>query len=126
MTSKQTAFTKKWKSFHDHIDKYNKTYPSVEPLKNYTVEEAKSLSLEDTFWNFGHLTHPNENWAVDKDTQIGIQAYLLFCRCNKELRRIAREVRQQLKWAILTASKIADVEMLLHIGEFSAKAQVNL
>lgn len=115
-TSKQKAFTKKWKTFHYDIDKCTRTQSSVEPLINYMVEEAKSPSFEHTFWNSGHLTHPNEYWAVEKNTQIGLQVYL-FYHCNEELRRIARAVRQQLKRAILTASRIADVQMLLRIGE---------
>lgn len=117
MTTKQALLTKKWKTFHDHIVKYNRAYPSDNPLINYTLEQAKNLTLEDTFWNFGHLTHPNEPWAVEMDTQRGIQAYLLLCRCEEELRRISREVRQLLKWCLVTAAKIDEVLTLSKLSK---------
>ena len=117
MTTKQALFTKKWKTFHDHVVKYNRAHPSDQPLINYTLEEAKNLTLEDTFWNFGHLTHPNKQWAVEMDTQRGIQAYLLLCRCREELRRISREVRQLLTWCLVTAAKIDDVLTLSTLSE---------
>ena len=117
MTTKQALFTKKWKTFQDHIIKYNRAYPSENLLINYTLDEAKKLTLGDMFWNFGHLTHPNEPWAVDIDTQRGIQAYLSLCRCKEELRRISREVKQLLKWCLVTAAKIDEVLILSTISE---------
>ena len=64
MATKQAVFTKKWKTFHDQIVRYNTNFPSNEAIINYTLEEAKSLTLEDSFWNFGHLTRSDEKWAV--------------------------------------------------------------
>ena len=117
MAAKQAVFAKKWKTFHDHIVRYNINFPSNDPIINYTLEEAKNPTLEDTFWNFGHLTHPDEKWAVEIDTQRGIQAYLLLCRCKEELRRISWEVRQLLKWSLVTAAKIDDILQISKMGE---------
>lgn len=116
MTTKQALFQKKWKTFYDLVVKYNISYPDETPLINFTLEQAKSLTLDDAFWNFGHLTHPDENWAVDADTQKGIQAYLLYCRCEEELRRIAHEVRQMFRWSLATDTKIEKVLQLAQSG----------
>lgn len=116
MTNKQSMLKRKWKTYHDQVEKYNTSWPSEDPLVNYTLEEIKSLSFDNTFWNFGHLTHPDEKWAVDKATQKGIGAYRLFCRCEEELRRISQEIRQMLSWALVTGTRIQDVRVLLETG----------
>ncbi|KAH9807770.1 hypothetical protein DFH28DRAFT_937473 [Melampsora americana] len=115
MTTKQKAFKKKWKTFHDLVSKYNVSYPSDNPLINYTLEECKALPLNDTFWNFGHLTHPDEDWATDPDTQKGIQAYLLYSCSKEELRRISHEVRQILRWSLATEANIQKVLTLSNL-----------
>ncbi|KAH9821637.1 hypothetical protein DFH28DRAFT_882383 [Melampsora americana] len=106
MTTKQKLFKKKWKMFHDLVEQYNGSYPNNNPLINYTLKESKALPLDDAFWNFGHLSHPDEDWATDADTQKGIQAYLLYCRSEEELRKISREVRQMLRWSLAMDAKI--------------------
>ncbi|KAH9808954.1 hypothetical protein DFH28DRAFT_907170, partial [Melampsora americana] len=116
MTTKQKAFKTKWKTFHDLVEKYNMSYPGNNPLINYPLDEAKALPLDDTFWNFGHLSHPDEDWATDADTQKGIQAYLLYCRSQEELRRISHEVRQMLRWSLTMDAKIQKVLTLSQTG----------
>lgn len=118
MNGKQSLFKKKWKNFNDHVERYNTSYPSNEPLVTYTLDQMKGLSIDDSFWDFGHLTHPDENWAVDKETQRGIEAYRLLCRCEEELRRISREIRRVLKWSLVTGGKIQEVFELCKTGEY--------
>jgi hypothetical protein len=109
MNTKQKVFRTKWKTFHDLVEHYNTSHPDNTQLVNYTLDEAKALALDDAFWNFGYLTHPNEAWATDADTQQGIQAYLMYCRSEEELRRISHEVRQMLRWALAMDEKVQNV-----------------
>ena len=118
MTGKQSLFKKKWKTFNDHVEKYNTSYPRNEPLVTYTLDQMKGLPLDHSFWDFGHLTHPDEKWAVDKETQRGIEAYRLLCRCKEELRRISQEIRRVIKWSLITGGKIQDVLELCETGQY--------
>lgn len=69
------------------------------------------MQLSDFFWNFGALTNPNEPWAVDVDTQVGIQVALMQRSCQEELSRVSQEVRQAMNWAVGMSKKI-DILMI--------------
>jgi hypothetical protein len=64
------------------------------------------MPLSDPFLNFGNLDHSQEPWAVDEATMDGIEAYITTCRCREELRRIAKEARQMVCWAVEYQEKI--------------------
>lgn len=77
------------------------------------------MDIEDPFWNIGHLTHPNEDWAVNQSTQAGIEAYLKVRSCSEELRRIGIEVLQVVDWSILTAAKLESLKTVSEAGVYT-------
>lgn len=116
MQNKQKTFTRKFGSYCALVEQYHAQNPGAAIQDLPTLEEVRRLSLDDAFWNIGHLTHPNEAWAVDLPTQQGIQAYLDVRGCEEELRRIAREVRQMVQQALLIKGKLAALEELCDTG----------
>ncbi|EGG10733.1 uncharacterized protein MELLADRAFT_103165 [Melampsora larici-populina 98AG31] len=34
-------------------------------------DKVKSMPSDDTFWDFGSVTHPNEPWVIDPKVQLG-------------------------------------------------------
>ncbi|OAV86997.1 hypothetical protein PTTG_02018 [Puccinia triticina 1-1 BBBD Race 1] len=100
MNSKMNLFRKKWTAYNTRAINFNSEFSHELPLATPTFEEVKGLGIESPFWNTSQLDHPSEAWAVDLNTQKGIQAYLTLTHCQDELHRIAREIRQALKWAI--------------------------
>lgn len=116
MTQKQLLFKRKWSSFKTQVDRYNEIQP-VSNLPCPTLEEAKSLDFEDTFWNVGPLSHPSEKWAVDPKTKEGIQAFLMYRSCGEELRRIGRETRQMVLGAFHTEEKLDGLLTLCNSGK---------
>ncbi|KAH9822663.1 hypothetical protein DFH28DRAFT_1181544 [Melampsora americana] len=87
MTNKQSALKQKWTTYELHVK-----------------------HLEDPFWNIGHLTHPDEVWATDVATQLGIQAYRTFRSCDEELRRIAREVRNMIQDSLRVEDRLTNLK----------------
>lgn len=116
MTSKQRTFNKKWRTFQIQANNFNTNFNPPEPIVCPDLVVARRLALDDPFWNIGALTHPNEPWAVDQNTQQGIQAYLDITHAQDELRRISRELRQALRWALQTDEKIKRLEFQLQNG----------
>lgn len=110
MVNKQRALKRKWTTYELHVKQFQTRFPDGEVLSLPTLEEISRLSLEDSFWNIGHLTHPNELWATDLATQRGIQAYRSFRSCDEELRRIARELRNTVLYSLQTERKLDDLK----------------
>lgn len=75
------------------------------------------MDISDPFFDCGSFTHPNEDWAVDPATQEGIQATLTVARCEEELRRIAKEARQMLSWALDYQDRIDELYRGIEDGE---------
>ncbi|KAH9811811.1 hypothetical protein DFH28DRAFT_931486 [Melampsora americana] len=86
--------------------RYNEDFTPNPLLHTPTLQEVEEMDLCHPFLNFGSLIHSTEPWAVDKATQEGMEAYINVCRCTEELRRIAKEARQMLNWAVLYQAKI--------------------
>jgi hypothetical protein len=81
-------------------------------LATPNLDEVKRFTLEDSFWNMGQLTHPDEPWETNKNIQKGIDAYLTSTHCQDELNQIAREARQAVKWAINRATQLDQIFFL--------------
>ncbi|KAH9807649.1 hypothetical protein DFH28DRAFT_914130 [Melampsora americana] len=114
MRNKQNLFKRKFESFKLQVSKYN----SIQPLSDIPCpiyNDAKSIGFEDPFWDMGSLLHPTEAWAVDPGTKEGIQAFLTHRSCSEELRRISREIRQMIVFALKTD------EMFDHLQGLSVK-----
>lgn len=112
MDKKQKSFNVKYKTYKSQLQLYHDVYPDAIMLHLPPVEHIQTLSLEDWFWNIGNLTHPNEPWAVDLPTQIGIEAYWTERSCQEELWRLAREVRQLIQSAFVMQEKLESLRIL--------------
>lgn len=85
MMKKNKILHQKFSTFHANVQKYPSTYPNLPQLQLPTLEEVKSMTVDDNFWNIGSLTHPNEPWAMDVNTQNGIRAYCIgLCKVVKK------------------------------------------
>ncbi|KAH9820639.1 hypothetical protein DFH28DRAFT_824007, partial [Melampsora americana] len=95
-----------WTTYNTLVLTYNQGRARNRRIPPVSFEEVKLYNIEHEFWNVGHLTHPNEKWAVDPDTQKGIEAFLNVRGCKEELRRIAKEVRQMVLFALSNEEKL--------------------
>lgn len=59
-----------------------------------------NMDLLDPFWNEAALNHPEEPWASCQRTKDGIVAFQSRRSSEEELRRLGREVRQLMLWAL--------------------------
>ncbi|KAH9813484.1 hypothetical protein DFH28DRAFT_896475, partial [Melampsora americana] len=100
LREKQTAFKAKYTTFHRLVTSFNTEFPSPTPIACHSFEILRGLKVYDPFWDLGQLTHPGEAWAVDQNTQEGIQAYLNMTHARDELARLSRECRQMMRWAL--------------------------
>lgn len=118
MSQKKLVFKKKWKTYNTKVTDFNSRFKPRPKLQCPNLDETAKLPITDPFWDFGALTHPEEPWAVDKNTQDGIQAYLEVTHGEDELRRISRELRQLVKWALATNNKMESLAVKVRDGEW--------
>lgn len=114
--AKQRTLKLKWQTYQLQSSRFNERFNPSPLIVCPELETVKSMPMDDVFWNIGNLTHPDEPWAVDVNTQKGIQAYLTLTHAQDELRRIARELRQQIRWALAMDKKTQDAEQKLLNG----------
>ncbi|EGG03984.1 uncharacterized protein MELLADRAFT_89768 [Melampsora larici-populina 98AG31] len=74
---------------------YNIEFQPDTPLDTPSLQEVEAMPLKP--------------WAIDDATQEGIEAYITICRCQEELRRIAKEARQMVCWAVEYQDKINEL-----------------
>ncbi|KAH9808173.1 hypothetical protein DFH28DRAFT_936433 [Melampsora americana] len=118
LRDKQLILKSKYNLFERNVTKFNNDFPANNPIVCPPFEEMKRLSLQDGFWDIGQLTHPDQPWAVDKDTQEGIRAYLDKTHASDELNRISRECRQSINWALKVQDKLSALKTAVeHIGD---------
>lgn len=115
LSDKQLLLKKKYETFRRCVDGYNKDYAQENPIACLTLDEVRKLSLSDSFWDIGQLTHPTEAWAVDPKTQDGIKALRERCHAKDELRRLTRECRQSIKWAVCMEEKLSLLDTCLQL-----------
>ncbi|KAH9810724.1 hypothetical protein DFH28DRAFT_902451, partial [Melampsora americana] len=77
--------------------------------------QVKSMDIANPFWNIGHLTHPDEPWAVNVSVQIGIQAFLTARSCAEEKERISCEIQHMMRSALQMEEKLANLHALSHL-----------
>ncbi|KAH9809780.1 hypothetical protein DFH28DRAFT_904187, partial [Melampsora americana] len=116
MEKKNKALLNKYNTYKSNVEAYHVAYPDLPNLQLPTFDEVKTLPITDPFWNIGHLTHPDEPWAVDLATQTGIQAFRVVRSCEEELERISCEVQNMARSALLTEERLAG---LLALSEMS-------
>ncbi|KAH9458248.1 hypothetical protein Pst134EB_010549 [Puccinia striiformis f. sp. tritici] len=69
-------------------------------------DELLQMPANNPFWNNGILTNHNEPWAVDQSTQAGMRDVARLARAEEEVRRIGREVRRSVRWAVHEHNRI--------------------
>lgn len=107
---KDVLFQKKYNTYHRHVSNYNRAYRRREPIPDPTFEELKNLPITDMFWDGSALSHPEEPWAINNDVKTGIQAFLTKRSALEEIRRIGREVRQLILWALDYQAHVNDTD----------------
>lgn len=65
-----------------------------------TFDDVMGMDLLDPFWDEVALDHQDEPWATCQITKDGIIALRSQMACEEELRRLGREVRQLVGWAL--------------------------
>lgn len=106
---KKKLLKKKYNTYHRNVSKYNENRRRNSRIPDPSFEEVEEMPVTDEFWDLGALTHPAEDWATNKHTKAGIQAFLLKRAAVEELRRISRETRQLIEWALAYQLKIDNV-----------------
>ncbi|KAH9809610.1 hypothetical protein DFH28DRAFT_904324 [Melampsora americana] len=109
----ESQLRKKFVTFERQVLAFNGSFPDATPMECPEFNEVKSTPIEDRFWDFGRLTHPEEAWAKDVKLQDGIKWYLEVTHSEDELRRIGRECRQSIEWAIKTYKKLMDLKEVI-------------
>lgn len=107
---KEASFKQKYNKYHRHVSNYNRAHRPDVPLADPTFEEVKGLPITDVFWDGSGLTHPDEVWATNDDVKTGIQAFLTKRSSVEEMRRMGREVRQLILWALDHQSRVNDTK----------------
>jgi hypothetical protein len=97
------------------VDAFNRDFQEGPVFECPPFENLRALSVYDSFWDVGQLTHPGEAWAVDEKTQDGIKAYLTMTHAQDELTRVGRECRQIINWAIKVNVKMSALRLSLEI-----------
>ncbi|KAH9809243.1 hypothetical protein DFH28DRAFT_1111982 [Melampsora americana] len=113
LRSKEAELRKKYVTFERQASAYNASFPNQTPINFPDFEQVKSTPIEDQFWDFGRLTHPEEAWATNSTLQDGIKWYLEVTHSEDELRRIGRECRQSIRWAVETYKKLMDLKEII-------------
>ncbi|PLW30972.1 hypothetical protein PCASD_14867 [Puccinia coronata f. sp. avenae] len=120
------ALRKQAKQLHNVLNKYVKrvqefaeSFPDrAHPIIiNYNT--LMQIDSDNAFWNDGLFTNQNEPWAVDPNTQKGIQL-LASLDQGLEERQIGWEIRRVMKWAIQEHSQLFDL-----IREFTGPTDPN-
>ncbi|KAH9817980.1 hypothetical protein DFH28DRAFT_888992, partial [Melampsora americana] len=125
LRDKQRALKDKFNVYMRNVEKFNTEHPSPQPIECPLLVEVLRMSLADRFWDIGQLTHPEEAWAVDRNTQDGIQAYLIASHSHDELRRVGRECRQAAKWALDRQQRISAFSSCLELEEHDTETVQN-
>lgn len=113
LRSKESELRKKYVTFERQASLYNDSIPDQIPIECLDFDQVKSTPIDDQFWDFGRMTHPEEAWATDERLQDGIKWYLEVTHSEDELRRIGRECRQSIQWAVETYIKLMDLKEII-------------
>lgn len=89
----------KYQTYARRVETYHTDFPRATRVQLPEVGTVMLMSLEDAFWNRGEVD-AEEHAEHAEMFRAGIDATLLKRSAVEELRRIARELRQMIGWAI--------------------------
>ncbi|EGG12645.1 uncharacterized protein MELLADRAFT_86843 [Melampsora larici-populina 98AG31] len=103
---------------------YRKVFPTNIVPDPALMDHNRLLVLEPDapFWNDGFITHANEPWAIDPNTQHGMRQLAYYERSKEELRRIGWEIRQSMRWATQQHISLMDIFQDLRKSEPTSDA----
>ncbi|KAH9825058.1 hypothetical protein DFH28DRAFT_1077494 [Melampsora americana] len=90
---------------------YRKVFPTNIVPDPALMDYNRLLKLEpdSPFWNDGFITHANEPWAIDPNTQHGMRQLAYYERSTEEIRRIGWEIRRSMRWAVQRHSSLMNL-----------------
>ncbi|EGG02525.1 uncharacterized protein MELLADRAFT_66337 [Melampsora larici-populina 98AG31] len=97
---KRGLLKKKLDTYLRHASRYNQRHRPTPRLVLPSMDEVLEMDLLHPFWDEVALNHLDEPWASCRRTKDGIVALRNQMASEEELRRLGREVRQLLGWAI--------------------------
>lgn len=113
-SDRQRKLGRRHKTYLRHAAQYNLTHGPETLIQTPSFDLVKRMNISDPFWEMAGLSHPDEDWATDPRTRAGIESWRTQRSSREEMQRIAREVRQQLQWAI---DYSANLRELGHMSE---------
>ncbi|PLW25542.1 hypothetical protein PCASD_23365 [Puccinia coronata f. sp. avenae] len=93
-------------TYNLHLDNFHKAFPDRPTLAPAVYDSITQMAPDDPFWNDGVFTNHDEPWATDPDTQDGMRLVARLSRALEEVRRIGREIRRALRWAVTEHNRI--------------------
>ncbi|EGG06927.1 uncharacterized protein MELLADRAFT_106366 [Melampsora larici-populina 98AG31] len=117
---KQILLKKKLDTYLRHASRYNQRHRPTPRLVLPSLDEVLEMDLLHPFWDEVALNHLDEPWASCQRTKDGIVALRNQLASEEELRRLAREVRQLMGWAIDYQNRVDRARPNEHMGKLLA------
>lgn len=108
-SNRRAKLVSKYKTYARHATRYNETYEPTNVIPVPELGIIQGMPISDPFWESAGLSHPDEDWAADPKTREGIEAFRTLRSCQEEMRRIAREIRHLLQWAVEYSSQLDEL-----------------
>lgn len=105
----------KYHTYERQVWKYHQHFTRARKLPLPDLVTVMKMTTEDPFWNRGEVEVGDQH-EVQRE-RVGIQSFLTRRSAHEELRRIAREVRQMMGWAVNYHSRLSKLKNRVVIGE---------
>ncbi|WAQ84054.1 hypothetical protein PtA15_4A505 [Puccinia triticina] len=93
-------------TYNRHLDAFHVAFPDRPILERAVYDSILRMEPDDIFWKDGVFTNHEEPWAIDPDTQDGMRLVARQQRAREEARRIGREMRRAIRWAVTEHQRI--------------------
>ncbi|KAH9807757.1 hypothetical protein DFH28DRAFT_1088776 [Melampsora americana] len=107
----------KYNTYARRVRKFRADYPRGPRFELPDYETVMGMEMEDQFWNRGEVDEDEHQTAENVRIRQGIDAFLRQRSAQEEIRRISREVRQMLGWAIEYHGRIMVLKEGIEQGE---------
>ncbi|EGG12088.1 uncharacterized protein MELLADRAFT_89318 [Melampsora larici-populina 98AG31] len=106
----------KYNTYSRRVQKYHTNYRTRPRVELPDFETVEAMDVDDPFWNRGENEVEPGNEPEAERNRRGIDAYLARRGALEELRRIARESRHMMGWAIEYHRRIKSLKSALEQG----------